>query len=105
MVGDASTVEDGAIIHASVKIWPDKQIEAGASVTSSIVWGQQGQRMLFRRHRVSGLINVDMTPEFATKLGAAYGATLPLGSTDRSLRSTVISLPWKSLIKSWLGLG
>ncbi len=81
VVGDGSTVEDGAIIHANIKIWPDKQIEAGASVKSSIVWGRQGQRMLFRRHTVSGLINVDMTPEFAAKIGAAYGATLPLGST------------------------
>ncbi len=81
VVGDASTVEEGAIILANVKIWPDKQIEAGASVRSSIIWGRQAQRMLFRRHTVSGLINVDMTPEFAAKLGAAYGATLPLGST------------------------
>ena len=81
VVGDACTVDDGAIIHANVKIWPDKQIEAGASVSSSIIWGRQSQRMLFRHHTVSGLINVDMTPEFASKLGAAYGATLPLGST------------------------
>ena len=81
VLGDSSSVDDGAIIHANVKIWPDKQIEAGASVTNSIVWGRQGQRMLFRRHAVSGLINIDITPEFAAKLGAAYGATLPLGST------------------------
>lgn len=81
VVGDSSTVDDGATIQANVKIWPNKQIEAGASVSSSIVWGRQGQRMLFRRHAVSGLINVDVTPEFAAKLGAAYGATLPLGST------------------------
>ncbi|HZS92699.1 MAG TPA: mannose-1-phosphate guanyltransferase [Chloroflexota bacterium] len=81
VVGDGSTVEEGAIIQANVKIWPNKEIEAGASVSSSIIWGRQGQRMLFRRHAVSGLINVDITPEFAAKLGAAYGATLPLGST------------------------
>ena len=29
VVGDANVVEDGAIIHANVTIWPDKQIEAG----------------------------------------------------------------------------
>ena len=81
VVGDSSTVEEGAIIHANVKIWPDKQIEAGASISSSIIWGRQGQRMLFRRHTVSGLANIDVTPEFAAKLGAAYGATLASGST------------------------
>jgi mannose-1-phosphate guanylyltransferase/phosphomannomutase len=81
VVGDSSSVDEGAIIQANVKIWPNKEIEAGASVASSIVWGQRGQRALFRRHAICGLVNIDVTPEFAARLGAAYGATLPLGST------------------------
>ncbi len=81
VVGDSCTIDEGAVVRADVKIWPDKRIEAGASVSSSIIFGRQGQRALFRRHAISGLINVDITPEFATKVGAAYGATLPLGST------------------------
>jgi mannose-1-phosphate guanylyltransferase/phosphomannomutase len=81
VVGDASTVDEGAIIQANVKIWPNKEIEAGASVASSIVWGQRGQRALFHRHAIRGLANIDVTPEFAARLGAAYGATLPVGST------------------------
>ena len=29
---------------------------------------------------MTGVVNVDLTPEFAAKLGAAFGATLPKGS-------------------------
>ncbi len=81
VIGDNSIVQEGAIIQPNVKIWPDKEIESGAVVNSSIIWGSQGRRGLFSRFGVTGLVNVDITPEFATKLGAAYGAILPKGST------------------------
>jgi mannose-1-phosphate guanylyltransferase/phosphomannomutase len=80
VVGDNSIIQDGAIIQPNVKIWPDKEIEAGAVVNSSIIWGSQGRRSLFSRYGVTGLVNVDLTPEFATKLGAAYGGILSKGS-------------------------
>ena len=81
VIGDSCTIEEGAIIRANVKIWPNKQVEAGATVSSSIIYGQQGRRLLFGRNGVTGLANIDITPEFAAKLGAAYGATLPMHST------------------------
>ncbi len=81
IIADNTLVREGAIIQPNVKIWPDKEIEAGATVSSSIVWGAQGRRTLFGRYGVTGLVNVDLTPEFAARLGAAYGATLPLGAT------------------------
>jgi mannose-1-phosphate guanylyltransferase/phosphomannomutase len=81
VIGDNSIIQDGAIIQPNVKIWPDKEIEAGAVVNTSIIWGSQGRRGLFSRFGVSGLVNVDLTPEFATKLGAAYGAILPKNAT------------------------
>ncbi|GCE06397.1 mannose-1-phosphate guanyltransferase [Dictyobacter aurantiacus] len=80
VIGDNSIIQDGAIIQPNVKIWPDKEIEAGAVVNASIIWGSQGRRGLFSRYGVTGLVNVDLTPEFATKLGAAYGGILPKGS-------------------------
>ena len=81
VVGDASTVDEDAVIQPDVKIWPEKQVEAGATVADSLVWGQRARRRLFQRHAVAGLANIDVTPGFAAKLGAAYGATLPPGST------------------------
>src|SRR5690606_37859470 len=81
VVGDQTSVGEEAIIQPNVKIWPDKEIDRGATVSSSIIWGAQGKRVLFGRWGVSGLANVDLTPEFAAKLGAAYGAMLPKGSS------------------------
>jgi mannose-1-phosphate guanylyltransferase/phosphomannomutase len=80
VLGDNSIVGEGAVIHANVKIWPDKEIEAGATVKTSIIWGARGRRVLFGRFGVTGVVNVDLTPEFAAKLGAAFGASLPKGS-------------------------
>ncbi|HOG47568.1 MAG TPA: sugar phosphate nucleotidyltransferase, partial [Anaerolineae bacterium] len=80
VIGDGSIVGQGAVIHPNVKIWPEKEIEAGATVKTSLIWGSQGRRALFGRFGVTGQVNVDMTPEFATKLGAAFGASLPKGS-------------------------
>ncbi|MBN1401747.1 MAG: NTP transferase domain-containing protein [Anaerolineae bacterium] len=81
VVGDASIVGEGAVIHPSVKIWPNKEVEAGATVNTSIIWGAQGRHVLFGRFGVTGLVNVDLTPEMAARLGAAFGASLPKGST------------------------
>ncbi|HYB01990.1 MAG TPA: sugar phosphate nucleotidyltransferase, partial [Ktedonobacteraceae bacterium] len=80
VIGDNSIIQEAAIVQPNIKIWPDKEIEAGAVINSSIIWGSQGKRSLFSRFGVTGLVNVDLTPEFAAKLGAAYGAILPKGS-------------------------
>jgi mannose-1-phosphate guanylyltransferase/phosphomannomutase len=69
------------VIGANVKIWPSKEVDEGATISSSIIWGSQGRRVLFGRNGISGLVNIDLTPEFCAKLGAAFGATLPRGAT------------------------
>jgi mannose-1-phosphate guanylyltransferase / phosphomannomutase len=80
VIGDNTIIGEGAVIQPNVKIWPSKEIERGATVSTSIIWGSQGRRVLFGRYGVSGLVNVDITPEFAAKLGAAFGAILPKAS-------------------------
>ncbi|MCG3212170.1 MAG: Glucose-1-phosphate adenylyltransferase [Anaerolineae bacterium] len=80
VIGDGTIIGEGAVIHPSVKIWPGKEVEPGAIVNSSIIWGSQGRRVLFGRYGVTGVVNIDLTPEFSAKLGAAFGATLPRGS-------------------------
>jgi len=81
VIGDHCVVNEGARVRSMVKIWPDKQVESGAVITSSLIWGAQGRRALFGRFGVTGLVNIDLTPEFAARLGAAYASTLPLGTT------------------------
>lgn len=80
VVGDDCLIDEGAIIQPGVKIWPKKEIENGAVVTTSIIWGNQGRRTLFGRFGVTGIVNVDITPELAAKIGAAYGAVLKKGT-------------------------
>lgn len=81
VIGDECTVGEGAVIHPNVKVWPDKRVEAGATLRSSLIWGSQARRVLFGRYGVTGLVNVDLTPEFAARLGAAFGSTLPRGAS------------------------
>jgi mannose-1-phosphate guanylyltransferase/phosphomannomutase len=81
VIGDGTIIGTGAVIHPNVKIWPSKEVESGATVTTSLIWGAQSRRNLFGRWGVTGLVNVDLTPEFAAKLGAAYGGMLHKGTT------------------------
>ncbi|MEK7862746.1 MAG: cyclic nucleotide-binding domain-containing protein, partial [Chloroflexota bacterium] len=81
VIGDHCVVNDGARVRSQVKVWPDKQVESGAVVGASLIWGAQGRRALFGRFGVTGLVNIDLTPEFAARLGASYASTLPQGST------------------------
>src|SRR5262249_38258536 len=81
VIGDGTTIDEGEIVQPNVKIWPNKEIEAGATVNRSINWGSQARRAIFGRWGISGLANIEVLPEFAAKLGAAYGSVLPRGST------------------------
>ncbi|NPA90914.1 MAG: NTP transferase domain-containing protein [Chloroflexi bacterium] len=80
VVGDETNVGEGAILHPGVKIWPRKEIESGAVVRESLVWGTRGRRALFGRFGITGVVNVDLTPELCAKLGIALGAIFPEGS-------------------------
>jgi mannose-1-phosphate guanylyltransferase / phosphomannomutase len=81
VLGDEVFVGDNASLSGGVKVYPFKTVEAGAIVTSSIVWESRGARSLFGRNGVVGLANVDITPELATKVAMAYGTSLRKGST------------------------
>ncbi|MGI6669437.1 MAG: sugar phosphate nucleotidyltransferase [Acetivibrionales bacterium] len=76
IVGEHSLVDEHAIIRPSVKIWPDKYIRQGAEVSANIVWGSKAGRQIFGARGAGGQVNTDITPEFAARLGAAYGASI-----------------------------
>ncbi|MGI8424814.1 MAG: sugar phosphate nucleotidyltransferase [Chloroflexota bacterium] len=80
VIGDNSTVGEGAIIRPNIKLWPNKEVEAGATVSASIIWGSQGRRSIFTPSGVSGLANIEMVPEFAARLGAALGSLYSKGT-------------------------
>jgi len=86
VVGDECVVEPEAYISAGVKVYPFKTIEAGAVVNTSVVWESRGQRTLFGQRGVSGLINVEVTPELCVRLASAYATMLKKGSTITTSR-------------------
>src|SRR6201999_3210532 len=61
-------------------------IEAGAVVNNSVIWESRGSRTLFGQRGVSGLINVEVTPELCVRLASAYATTLKKGSTVTTSR-------------------
>ena len=80
IVADETAIGDEAVIKSDVKIWPRKMIEAGATVTANLIWGEKWKKALFEGAIIKGLSNVELTPEFVAKLGCAYGTSLPKGS-------------------------
>jgi len=81
VLGDECFVGEEAILAAGVKVYPFKTVEAGAVVNSSIVWESRGARSLFGSGGITGLANVDITPELATRVAMAFGSTLKKGTT------------------------
>ncbi len=88
VVGDNCFVGDHAVINPGVKVYPFKTVEPGAIINSSIVWESRGARTLFTRNGVTGLANVDITPELACKVAMAYATTMKKGSTVTTSRDS-----------------
>ena len=80
VIGSEVVVGSGATVYANVRIWPNKDIEPGADVRESVIWAGSWKRGLFTAYGLTGLANIEMTPEFAARLGAAIGALYPKGS-------------------------
>jgi mannose-1-phosphate guanylyltransferase/phosphomannomutase len=88
VLGDECFVGAHAVINQSVKVYPFKTVEANAVINSSIVWESRGARHLFGKMGVSGLANVDISPELALRVAMAYGTTLKKGSTVTTSRDS-----------------
>lgn len=86
VIGDECVVEEEAIVSAGVKVYPFKTIEAGAVVNDSVIWESRGHRSLFGPRGVSGIVNVEITPELVVRLASAYATTLKKGSTVTTSR-------------------
>jgi mannose-1-phosphate guanylyltransferase / phosphomannomutase len=86
VIGDECVIESEAYVSSDVKVYPFKTIEAGAVVNTSVIWESRGQRTLFGPRGVSGLINVEITPELAVRLASAYATTLKKGASVTASR-------------------
>jgi mannose-1-phosphate guanylyltransferase/phosphomannomutase len=79
-IGDEVTIGAEASVMPGVRIYPYKEVETGAQIHESLIWESRATSRLFDRDGVSGLVNVDLTPETAVRLAAALGTALKRGA-------------------------
>jgi mannose-1-phosphate guanylyltransferase/phosphomannomutase len=106
-IGEDCIVGRGAHILHNVKVWPKKIVDAGATLSRSLVWEDKWLSSIFTDARVTGTSNVEMTPEFASKLGASFGALVGMGkyavcSRDSDTVSRMIN---RALIVGFMSAG
>jgi len=86
VIGSSCVIGEGAILRPNIKLWPDKNVSSGAIVSMSLIYGIKWPGSLFGGVGVSGLANLEITPEFAMKLGHAFGSFLRPGQTVMTSR-------------------
>ncbi|SES70446.1 sugar phosphate nucleotidyltransferase [Anaerobranca gottschalkii] len=74
VIGQGSILKEDSTVKPEVKIWPEKRVEEGTVLTQNLIWGTQSKKNIFGNRSVKGDINIDMTPEFAAKLGCSFGS-------------------------------
>jgi mannose-1-phosphate guanylyltransferase / phosphomannomutase len=79
-IGDEVTLGAQSAVAPQVRIYPYKEVETGAQIYESLIWESRASSSLFGKDGVSGLVNVDLTPETAVRLAAALGTALKRGA-------------------------
>jgi mannose-1-phosphate guanylyltransferase/phosphomannomutase len=79
-IGDEVTVGAESVVMPGVRIYPFKEVESGSQIYESLILETRATSRLFGVDGVSGLVNVDLTPEMAVKLAAALGTALKRGA-------------------------
>jgi mannose-1-phosphate guanylyltransferase / phosphomannomutase len=80
VVGDDTVIEENCTLKPNVKVWPHKRVESGSIVSDSLIWGTKPAKSLFGFDGISGIVNLEVTPELVAKLSVAYGSLLGEGS-------------------------
>ncbi len=86
IVSDHCMIGRNSTVKANVKVWPHKTVDDDATLATSLIWGQRWAKNIFGTYGVTGLANIELSPEFAAKFGAAYGASFQKGATISTSR-------------------
>ncbi|NHM28304.1 NTP transferase domain-containing protein [Desulfofundulus sp. TPOSR] len=103
VIGSDSVIQERSVVKPDVKLWPHKLVESGTVVQNSLVWGTRCPKKIFGLEGISGLVNVELTPEFACRVGAAFASAMG----NRGVRLAVSSdaSPASRMVKSALTCG
>ncbi len=80
VIGEGCKISERVIVKPNIKVWPEKIIDPFAIIDRNMIWGTKHTNKIYGQNGISGIINVDISPEFATRLGAAYGSQFKIGS-------------------------
>jgi len=103
VVGSDSVLQEHSLIKPEVKLWPNKLVETGSVVNSSLIWGTRSPKKIFGLEGVTGLVNVEITPDYASKLGAAFSAAV--GNGSKKFAVSADNYPSSQMIKEALITG
>jgi mannose-1-phosphate guanylyltransferase/phosphomannomutase len=87
-IGDEVRIGSETVVMPGVRIYPYKEVESGAHIYESLIWESRATSRLFGRDGVSGLVNVDLTPEVAVRIAAALGTALKRGARVAASRES-----------------
>ncbi len=79
-LGDEVKIGEESVLMPGVRVYPHKEVESGAQIYESLIWETRSSSRLFGKDGVSGLVNVDLTPEMVARLAVAFGTALPRGA-------------------------
>jgi mannose-1-phosphate guanylyltransferase / phosphomannomutase len=79
-IGDEVTIGEESVVMPQVRIYPFKEVESGSQIYESLILESRATSRLFGVDGVSGLVNVDLTPETAVRLAGALGTALERGA-------------------------
>jgi mannose-1-phosphate guanylyltransferase / phosphomannomutase len=79
-IGDEVRIGSETVVMPGVRIYPFKEVESGSQIHESVIWESRAAPRLFGRDEISGLVNVDLTPEIAVRIAASLGTALKRGA-------------------------
>jgi mannose-1-phosphate guanylyltransferase / phosphomannomutase len=79
-IGDEVRIGEESVIMPGVRIFPFKEVESGSQIFEDLIFESRGTPQLFGEGGVTGLVNVDLTPDTALRIAAAMGTALKRGA-------------------------
>ena len=69
VIGFGTKIGKHCTIRSGVHIWPEKYIEDESNLCENVIWEKTSVRLMFEDGSASGVVNYEITPEFASTLG------------------------------------
>jgi mannose-1-phosphate guanylyltransferase / phosphomannomutase len=90
-IGDEVTIGAETVVMPGIRIFPFKEVESGSQVFENLIFESTASSQLFGKEGVSGLVNVDLTPDTALRIAAAMGTALKRGARVVASRESALA--------------